>query len=504
MRTPNEHKRRSIHTRFDKSKEGSIKLNRSFKGKFHIKKQIRKTSRIEHIGVDKSEISDERSVMNIGGIIDTAEKGVRAAETAKDAAASTVRAVNNSRKTIQTGVVYSARQGRALLTSVKNVGFATTAAETVRAVPKTAVKAGKGIAKIAGRTAVRTGFNAAKGVGGNVKVTMLNAHINKDMVYDTGIETAKQGITYVRRMENTRKAIKNANKARKIGVKTVKTVIKALSNKVTWIILAVIAILLLCSFVVSFFSTALSGIFGGLFGWASDKDSDTEKKLMTKYTKYIDEAVKDAQKEIDDVYNDFQCDRREYGDHGEITEFRDSRFTYAKVDISKEEKEDIIAIAAVKWYAKYIEEDNELPDDMTLKKDQIQSIAKKYYSFEHHIEYDYCPHHGCCHFGNIMTGGDVNGTIEGGEAWYCDTYYHGCKEIKQWIEWDETKQEWIWDNVIDGERNYCDNPNHEYLAGKVENYSTDQVLNSMGFTSDQKDMYEVYREQIIEWMNDAD
>ena len=140
MRTPNEHKRRSIHTRFDKSKEGSIKLNRSFKGKFHIKKQTRKTSRIEHIGVDKSEISDERSVMNIGGIIDTAEKGVRAAETAKDAAASTVRAVNNSRKTIQTGVVFSARQGRALLTSVKNVGFATTAAETVRAVPKTAVK----------------------------------------------------------------------------------------------------------------------------------------------------------------------------------------------------------------------------------------------------------------------------------------------------------------------------------------------------------------------------
>lgn len=44
---------------------------------------------------------------------------------------------------------------------------------------------------------------------------------------------------------------------------------------------------------------------------------------------------------------------------------------------------------------------------------------------------------------------------------------------------------------------YCNNPNHCYLYGEVENLSEEAVLNKVGFTEDEREIFEIYKAQIL-------
>ena len=43
---------------------------------------------------------------------------------------------------------------------------------------------------------------------------------------------------------------------------------------------------------------------------------------------------------------------------------------------------------------------------------------------------------------------------------------------------------------------YCNNPNHKYLRGQVVNYTESSVLMKAGFSADEKELYQIYLEQI--------
>lgn len=471
-------------------------------------KKHRGWQRLDKINIDKSEISDDKQFMNIGGIVDTADKGIEAIGASKDAVVFTAKTAVKTGKKIQTGVVYSARQGKRVMTSIHDNGIKNTAISIAKSAPKTAVKTGMGLAKnVAKGTA--TGIKTAVKSGVTAGVERVeSASINKQMVYDTGVESTKYAITQVRRTKNVVKAIKNTKKAAQNSVTAIKTVIKIASSKATWILLAIVAVVMIYYNTMSMMTNTLSAVVTSTFGWAVDDTEAKQKKVMQKYIKYIDEVVEDKQKEVDNVYYKFNCDRIEYGDHHEITEFRDSRFTYQHFDFTDQEKADIISMAATKWYSDYIENHNTLPADLKLSKNQIKEITEKYFNFEYHYEYDYCPHYSCCHHDHIMTDGVVTGPmilrhINSCDAYYCDIWYHGCKEITQWINKDSSGN-WDWNNVITGQRTFCDNPNHRYLCGKAEKYDSTHVMIRMGFTPEQKDMYNLYAEQIAIWLTEPD
>lgn len=490
-----------------------FRLKRDFHGHYKISQRgnishrKKKIGKFEKISFDKSEITDERSMVNIGGIADTAEKTTAAADTAKTVAVGTVKFANKARKKIQTGFVHSNRRRKEFNRSVRDIGLLATTANTAVNLPKNVVKGGAAVVKTTAKATLKTGLHLGKGAARNVTDKVMSAKIDKSIVYDSGIEAAKHGITYVRRMENTVKAIKNANKARKAGTEVVKAGIKLLKKKSTWIVLLAAVGIFFITTIASMIGSLISGTINTAFGWAYD-DTDSYIKLVHKYSGYIDDIIKDIQKDIDDTYYGFQCDRKEYGDHSEIHEFRDSRFSYNKINMTEDKKADIIAIAATNWYKDYIEDGKNIPDDFKLKKSQLKDIVEKYYCFEYHYEYDYCPHYWECEHGVIMVGGDVNGTLYYDECYYC--YWHGCKEITKWVNPKPGRTDYqssdAWDRDVHvlGTRHFCDNPNHRYLAGKVENYSTAKVLYDMGFTDTQKVAYKVYDEQITEWLKQTE
>ena len=43
---------------------------------------------------------------------------------------------------------------------------------------------------------------------------------------------------------------------------------------------------------------------------------------------------------------------------------------------------------------------------------------------------------------------------------------------------------------------YCSNPNHCYLCGQVTNLNESQVMTNAGFSEDEKQIYQVYCDQI--------
>ena len=327
------------------------------------------TNKYEKLNIDTSKFHDDGKFVNIGGIVDTADGTVTAAATAKDTTVSTVKAVNTTRKAVQTGVVYSYRQGKRFVDSVKSAGFAATTKGIAKAAPKAAIKTGGVIVKNAGGTLLKTGVSGIRQIGTGVKDEILNSRIDKTMVHDTAVEAAKQGATYARYIDNAVKTAQNAKKAAeasaratkeaakaakataKATVETVKTVAVLLTKKETWIVLAIALALLLCVVIVSMFTTTSTSVIDSLFGWTYDVDETKQKKVFEKYIKTIDKFVEDKQKEIDETYYH--------------AEFR-TQFDYHKIEIDDNEKIAIIAIAATKWYAKYIENNEPLPDNPKL------------------------------------------------------------------------------------------------------------------------------------------
>lgn len=363
------------------------------------------------------------------------------------------------------------------------------------------------------RKAIKGGYSPDS-INYNLKYSLEQAHDLLDST-DTGIEAAKQGATYLRYIDNSKKAasntvktvrnIKNAPHNVKVAIKksaqTAKKIAKAATSKgFLMIIVGFFALTILQSSINDSVAGALS-VVSSTFSWlADDDDSLTDKDILNKYIKVIKDEVKDKQNEVDNVYNNFDCDRREWGSHDPIEEFRYMRFHNAPIDITTTDKYcQVLAMVTAKWYSEELLSDTP-PDDLKLSKNKIRKMVDEYFDFEHHIEYDYCPHYWDCNHGTIMVGGDVNGTLYYNECYYC--YWHGCKEITKWVEPKPGRTDYgsgdAWERDVHhmGVRHFCDNPNHKYLAGGVTNYSTPEVQTRLHFTDDEKAIYQMYYEEI--------
>lgn len=420
---------------------------------------------------------------------------------------SAAKAAKGTIRSIQTGTVSGMNGVRRIATAVKH-----------NSIPKNFSSGVKAGGKMLGKGVTKATANVAVGVKENI----LKTSIDKSKITDTGVEAIKQGVTYTRYATNVQRATSNSIKTAKRTVRnirnapqnvkktvnnvkrsanivknaskaTAKLVAKLATSKAFWVILLVVALILINQILISSLVTSLSGVIGGTFGWLDD-DEDDEKKAMEKYIKKICNYEEDCQKDIDKVYFDFEPGKQEFEPYSPIWEFRDSRFKYDKITDQINERE-VIAVTAARWYSERCNEENP-PDDLKLKKKDLENTTDHFFEFNYDYEYDYCPHYDCCHFGEIMTGGDITDTIYYGNAWYCDSvYYHGCKRIFLWVNKD-VNGKWDFEHPINGDRNFCDNPNHCYLSGEVKIKSANEAMNEMGFTAEERDWYNTYIEAI--------
>lgn len=457
----------------------------------------KKKLKFEKLHINKEELDDESAVLSVKNTLDTAEAIKTSAKASAKAAATTVKTVKKAPSAIKTGAARSARTARAITTSIRTQGVIKTTAHAASVVVK---KTAKGSVK----TAVSIGKGAVKGSANAAAEAALSSTIDKNKVTETGIESVKYTFQNFRRAENTVKTVKNTGvAARKTGravKKTAQLIHKAVHSKTFLLVGGAMAAILIMSTLVTSFVAMIGGVLGGTFGWIFD-DTDNEKKVLEKYIKTVQDEVSDAQKDIDDVYYNFDCDKVTYGSHWEISEFRTKYFDYQQIDINNQDKyAEVIAIAAVKWHFETITKDDFDTSDMKIKKKELRQAVDFFYKFEHGTKQDYCPHYDCCQYGKTMTGGNVHGTINYSEVWYCDHSYHGCKEITEWVNFDYGKGDWDWDTIWTGSRTFCDNPYHNYLTGEVKNYSVNEVMDNLHFNQEQKDMYEMYHTAILEWL----
>ena len=438
--------------------------------------------------------ADDKTLVDPQQMIDVAQKSLSTSKSLSTVPYKTA-------KGIKTGVVKAKKEGRTIATAVKNnkVG---------RYVAKKAVKLGVATTKTTIKTTVKSS-----------REHILHMQIDKAKTADTGIEAAKQGATYLRYIDNSGKAasntvktirnIKNTPHNVKVAIKKSaqagKRIAKIAASKgVLLLIVGFFSFTLLQSSISDSVTGALS-VFSSMFSWMTDDDDSlTDKEILEKYIKVIKDEVKDRQDEVNDVYNSFECDKREWGNNDPIEEFRYMRFKNDPIDITDTDKYcQVLAMVTSKWFS------NELlssdpPDDLKLSKNKIKKMVNEYFDFEHHIEYDYCPHYWYCKYETIMVDGDVNGTLYYNECYHC--YWHGCKEITKWVNPKPGRTDYssddAWDRTIHmmGTRHFCDNPNHRYLAGGVTNYSTTEVQEKLHFTNDEKDIYQMYYEEISKIM----
>ncbi len=400
----------------------------------------KKKLKFEKLHINKEELDDESAVLSVKNTLDTAEAIKTSAKASAKAAATTVKTVKKAPSAIKTGAARSARTARAITTSIRTQGVIKTTAHAASVVVK---KTAKGSVK----TAVSIGKGAVKGSANAAAEAALSSTIDKNKVTETGMESVKYTFQNFRRAENTVKAVKNTGvAARKTGravKKTAQLIHKAVHSKTFLLVGGAMAAILIMSTLVTSFVAMIGGVLGGTFGWVFD-DTDNEKKVLEKYIKTVQDEVSDAQKDIDDVYYNFECDRVTYGSHWEISEFRTKYFDYQQIDIKNQDKyAEVIAIAAVKWHFETITKDDFDTSDMKIKKKELRQAVDFFYKFEHGTKQDYCPHYDCCQYGKTMTGGNVHGTINYSEVWYCDHSYHGCKEITEWVNYDYGKADVI-------------------------------------------------------------
>jgi hypothetical protein len=360
---------------------------------------------------------------------------------------------------------------------------------------------------------------------------LLKTKIDKFKTTDTGMETINQAFTDLRYTTNAGKAVLNTGKAASKGIvtiynmpkntrrqiKTIKrninkasniakhaaSIIKNLIQSSTGKYLAVILLIFLLMQIVLNGFIAVSMTIQNSFSWLADDENLSRDvvEVVEDYEKVIKNYVNKKEKEIKDIYNNFECDRREY-DGTEITEFRTQSFDIDKMKIDVKDRDrysQILAICAVQRYRQLdtVKSENEFPE-LKFKDENIENIIDRFYKFEHGTRTGNCPHYECCQFGEIVTEytEDISGQhILYNTHWYCDAYYHGCKEITKWIE-KYSDGSWNWDTVWTGSRTYCDNSSHKYLTGSIENYSSDGVIYKLSFTEKEKELYKIYYEQI--------
>ena len=378
--------------------------------------------------------------------------------------------------------------------TVKNmVAVTTNGINSVRSMVKNGVKVGtkKDVGKIF--TAVGGGIKNVASDAGN---QILKTKIDKSKITDTGTETVKQGITEIRYIDNARKAVlntarttakvavavknmprdsraqmkrikKNAQRTMEVAKKTAAVLKKVFTSKVGIIILLALAVILMLVLLINGLVTLVSVAITSLFSWliSEDESKDTDK-ILDDYSSSIIEYVEEKQSEIDDSVEGFVCDKRQYPPYDEITELNQ----YGNKDIADIDENSALAILAVIRYRDLQEDggDEEQEIKFEFTDSEIQEVIEKFYDFEYRYEY------GNCHYP------------------YCK-----CKtEVTVYNE--GTPYEY----TVESTEYYCD-VQHQWLYGEVTNHTVDDVLSEYDFTDEEKDLYEMYLEQ-IKSMNGVD
>lgn len=369
------------------------------------------------------------------------------------------------------------------------VSVATNGINSVRSMIKNGVKVGtkKDIGKIF--TAVGGGIKNVASDAGN---QILKTKIDKSKITDTGTETIKQGITEIRYLDNTRKAVlntarttakaaiavknmprdtrvqvkkikKNAKRTMEFAKKTAAVLKKVFTSKVGIIILLALAVILMVVLLINGLVTLVSAAITSLFSWLISEDEDkSSEDIMDDYSTAIVEYIEEKQSEIDEIVEGFVCDTRQYPPYDEITELNQ----YGNKDIADIDENSVLAILAVIRYRDLQEDDDNGDDEekeikFEFTDDEIQEVIEKFYDFEYRYEY------GNCHYP------------------YCK-----CKtEVTIYNE--GTPYEY----TVESTEYYCD-VQHQWLYGEVTNYTVQNVMDEYDFTDEEKDLYEMYLAQI--------
>ena len=373
------------------------------------------------------------------------------------------------------------------------VAVASSGINSVRSMVKNGVKVGTKKDALKIFTAVGSGIkNVASDMGNQI----LKTKIDKSKITDTGMETIKQGITEIRYLDNTRKAVlntarttvkagiavknmprdtrvqmkrikKNVERTKEVAVKVFTVIHKALTSKVGIIILLALAVILMLVLLINGLVTLVSAAITSLFSWLISEDEDkSSEDILDDYSASIIEYVDEKQSEIDDIVEGFVCDKRQYPPYDEITELNQ----YGNKDIADIDENSVLAILAVIRY-RDLQEDNgdeEKEIKFEFTDDEIAEVIEKFYDFEYRYEY------GNCH-------------------------YPYCKCRTETVTYNEGTP---YEYTVESTEYYCD-VQHQWLYGEVTNYTVQNVMDKYDFTDEEKDLYEMYLAQ-IKSMNGVD
>lgn len=323
----------------------------------------------------------------------------------------------------------------------------------------------KDVGRIA--TAVNTTVaNAAKDTGQQ----MLRTKIDKSTITDTGTETIKQGLTELRYADNVRKAAVNTahgisklklkphkskyvnqrlirKNSKKAARKAAANMRKMIFSKAGIIVLSIAAAIMLVVIIINGFLTMVISTINSLFSWLAPPSSEPEKselKTLQDYRSQVVKYIDKKQAEVDEIVDGFVCDKRSYSPYSEISELNQ----FGNKEIKVENRNEVLAILAVKKYRKIDGDTDSDIESMELNftESEISETLGRFYEFKYSYSYENCG----------------------------DPY---CKERE------------------DGSGYYCD-VEHKWLHGEVTNVPLNEVLNSYNFDEDERDLYQMYLEQI--------
>lgn len=383
-------------------------------------------------------------------------------------------------KTVQSAGSTVVQTGGMLRTAVKSTS---NGIGSIKTMVKNGVKLGsrKDISRIV--TSARSGVaNIARDTGQQ----LLKTQIDKSKITDTGTETIKQGLTELRYVDNARKAVlntartivksgyavknmpkdtkaqvkrirKNAERTAKVAKKTAEIIKKIFTSKTGLIILGVIAALLLIIIILTGLVSVIVALVSSLFSWLSSPE--TEKKdeieVLNDYKVAIVEYVEERQEEVDEIVDGFVCDRISYPPYSEISELNQ----YGNDEIIVDKHNEIIAILAVLRYRELGGETTEIEFNFT--GEEIQAVVDKFFTFEYYYTYAHC------------NGGNCK------------------KKVTRTVYNQGTPNEY----VVVTTTYYCD-VEHQWLNGEVTNHTLEEVLASYNFSDEEKNLYNMYLEQI--------
>lgn len=383
-------------------------------------------------------------------------------------------------KTVQSAGSMVAQTGGMLRTAVKSTS---NGIGSIKTMVKNGVKLGsrKDISRIV--TSVRGGVtNIVRDTGQQ----LLKTQIDKSKITDTGTETIKQGLTELRYVDNARKAVlntarttvkagyavknmpkdtkaqvkrikKNAERTAKVAKKTAEIIKKIFTSKTGLIILGVIAALLLIIIILTGLVSVIVALVSSLFSWLSSPE--TEKKdeieVLNDYKVAIVEYVEERQEEVDEIVDGFVCDRISYPPYSEISELNQ----YGNDEIIVDKHNEIIAILAVLKYREL--KGNTTDIEFNFTDEEIQAVVDRFFTFDYYYTYARC------------SGGNCK------------------KRVTRTVYNRGTPDEY----VVVTTTYYCDVA-HQWLNGEVTNHTLEEVLASYNFSDEEKNLYNMYLEQI--------